>query len=116
LQDRVGLTVRDIEAEYAADRPKRARELAVARTELRPEIAEIARAGYPFGPDLYADIDCPTLVLRQDTDSDQRRADLDAAAALSDGRLVHVPDAGHCVFRDRYAAAMTELRGFLLRV
>ena len=109
-------SVDDIAAEYAADRPDRARELAVARTECRPEIAEIAREGYPYVPDYYPEFACPALVLRQDEDPAQRREDLAAAATLDDGRVVHLPDAGHCVFRDQYDAAWAELRTFLLGV
>lgn len=104
----------DIAAEYAEERPERAQELAVARTECRPEIAEIARVGYPYLPEFYPGIDCPALVLRQDESPDQRRDDLDAAVALESGRLVHVPGAGHCVFRDEYEAAYAELETFLL--
>lgn len=107
-------SVDDIAAEYTEERPDRARRLAAARTECRPEIAEIAREGYPYVPDYYPHIDCPALVLRQDEEPDQRRTDLDAAAALECGRVVHVPAAGHCVFRDQYEAAYTELQTFLL--
>ena len=106
-------SVQEITESYRTDRPERAERLAIARTELRPEIANIARAGYPFVPDFYPAIDCPALVLRQDAGPEQRRADLDAAESLPDGRIVHVPDAGHAVFRDRYDAAMAELQTFL---
>lgn len=105
--------VDDVAAEYADERPERARRLAVARTECRPEIAEIAREGYPYVPDLFPNIDCPALVLRQDEEVEQRRDDLDAAEMLETGRLVHVPRAGHCVFRDEYDAAFAELETFL---
>ncbi|WP_458188144.1 hypothetical protein [Haladaptatus sp. NG-WS-4] len=37
-------------------------------------------------------------------------------AVADAGRLVHVPEAGHCVFRDRYDAAYAELCAFLRRV
>lgn len=107
----------DLAAEFAADHdPELARRLAEARTELRPEIAEIARAGYPYVPDLFGDIGCPALVLRSDRDPAERANDFEEAETLRDGRLVHVPGAGHCVFRDRYDAAYAELRAFLRRV
>jgi len=38
------------------------------------------------------------------------------AAVVADGRLVHIPNAGHYVFRDSYDAAYAELRAFLQRV
>lgn len=89
-----------------------ARRLAVARAEFDPHSAEIARAGYPLLEDTFAEITCPTLVLKADAETSRRVRDLEAAAALSNGRLVHVPDAGHCIFRDEYEAAFAELRTF----
>lgn len=110
-------SVEEIAAEEFADRdPDLARRLAAARTELRPEIANVAREGFPDPRDAYADVDCPTLILKADADPERRAADLDVADALPNGRLVHVPGAGHCVFRDGYDAAYAELRAFLRRV
>ncbi|WP_416840943.1 alpha/beta fold hydrolase [Haloferax sp. DFSO52] len=106
-------TVDDIEAEYAETRPTLARRLAVARTECRPEIAEIVRSGFPSAADSFPSITAPTLVLKADDDTAGRANDLAVASTLRNGRLVHVPDAGHCVFRDQYDAAYAELRGFL---
>lgn len=63
----------------------------------------------------FPHIECPTLILRSDRDIETRVRDLDAAEALPDGRLVHVPDAGHYVFQDEYEAALAELRTFLTR-
>ncbi|MFW6384522.1 MAG: alpha/beta fold hydrolase, partial [Halodesulfurarchaeum sp.] len=81
-----------------------------------PRIAEIARQGYPHLPDAFSRIECPTVVLKSDADPETRMKDLDAAEALQDGRLVHVPEAGHTVFRDRYDSAVRELRAFLRRL
>ncbi|WP_411963935.1 alpha/beta fold hydrolase [Haloferax sp. YSMS24] len=106
-------SVDDIEAEYAETRPVLAHRLAVARTECRPEIANIVRAGFPRATNTFPDVTAPTLVLKADDDSAGRAEDIEVAAALRNGRLVHVPDAGHCVFRDQYDAAYAELRGFL---
>lgn len=115
----------DLEAERAHDLgparvravPDQPRREAVGLTECRPAVAEIAREGYPtdeYAEEILPAVDAPTLVLRADASPDQRRADLDAADALPDGRLVHVPDADHYVFGSRYEAAMRELRTFLL--
>lgn len=35
---------------------------------------------------------------------------------LPDGRVVHIPDAGHYVFDDEYDAAYAELQTFLRRL
>ena len=103
-------------AEFADRDPDLARRLAAARKRLRPAIANVAREGFPDPRGVYADIDCPTLVLKADADPERRAADLDVAGVLPDGRLVHVPGAGHCVFRDEYDAAYAVLRAFLRRV
>ena len=55
-------------------------------------------------------------MLKADADTATRATDLDVADELTEGRLVHVHGAGHCVFRDRYDAAYAELRTFLRRV
>ncbi|SNZ16082.1 Pimeloyl-ACP methyl ester carboxylesterase [Natronoarchaeum philippinense] len=89
--------------------------LALARTECSPEIAQVAREGYPDAGTAFEDVRCPTLVLKADAEPAARADHLDAAAALADGRLVHVPGAEHCVFRTRYDAAYRELRTFLRR-
>lgn len=94
-----------------------ARRLAVASAECSPNVAEIAREGYPKPlREVFSDISCPTLVLRSDAETERRVRDLTAADSLSNGRLVHVPDAGHYVFHDEYDAADAELRAFLQRV
>ncbi|EFW93474.1 alpha/beta hydrolase fold protein [Haladaptatus paucihalophilus DX253] len=103
-------------ADHDDREPALARRLAVANAECRPEIAEITREGYPPLADAFPDIECPTLVLKADADPATRAADLDLADELTDGRLVHVPDAGHCVLRDEYEAAYAELRTFLRRL
>lgn len=106
-----------VESEYEEFEPEWARRLAVAATECTPEIAEIAREGYPKPlRKLFSDIECPTLVVRSDADTERRTNDLDAAESLADGRLVHVPDAGHHVFHDAPEAARAELRAFLSRL
>ena len=96
--------------------PRWRRRLAVATTECHPQIAEIPRLGYPNLGDAFPDITCPTLVLKADADTETRVEDLDIAANLSDGRLVHVFEAGHCIFRERYNPAYAELRTFLRRL
>ncbi|ELZ18504.1 alpha/beta hydrolase [Haloterrigena salina JCM 13891] len=106
-----------VEAEYSELNPTHARRLATGHLESDPAIAELARQGYPSPlVDVLPDVSCRSLVLRSDADIDQRVADLNAADSLRSGRLVHVSNAGHYVFRDAYDAAYTELRTFLRRV
>lgn len=77
-------------------------------------VVQLARESYPTPlADQFPALECPTLVLRSDRDVETRVRDLEAAATLPDGRLVHVPNAGHYVFLDEYEAACTELQTFL---
>lgn len=109
-------SVEELRMEFEDERPETARRLAVARSRLRPEIAEIQRAGFPPVEERFADVACPTLVLKRDADPERRAAELDAAADLRNGRLVHVPGAGHAVLRNEYEASLAELLTFLRRV
>jgi pimeloyl-ACP methyl ester carboxylesterase len=111
-------SVEDVIADQYQDfDPDQARRLAEASLELRPEAAEIVRTGYPSPlDDVFPDITSRTLVLRRDVDIETRVKDLDAADNLPDGRLIHIPDAGHYVFQDAYDAAYVELQTFLRRV
>lgn len=105
-----------VETEYEGFDAEVARRHAIADRELSPNIAEIAREGYPKPlQEVFSDIECPTLVLRSDADTERRVRDLAAAESLANGRLVHVPDAGHRIFHDEYDAAHAELRAFLRR-
>lgn len=91
-----------------------ARRLATTVDECSPQIAKLAQEHAPV-KEAFDEIACSTLVLRRDVDVETRRRDIDAAERLRDGRLVHIPDAGHYVFRDEYEAATAELRVFLDR-
>lgn len=112
-----GKSVEEVVAEHYEERdPEQARRLATASLECSPRVAEIAREGYPSPlVDVFPRIACPTLVLRSDGDVERRVRDLDAADLLSDGRLVHVRDAGHYVLEDEYDDAYAEVRTFLRR-
>ena len=114
LDERAERTVEEeIAREYADVDPEWARRYAVADTECDPAIAEIAREGYPRVREQIARVTCPTLVLKSDGDVGRRVEDLEVAAELQNGRLVHVSGAGHYVFQSEYDAAMTELAAFL---
>jgi len=106
-----------VEEQYPEMDSAHARRLATGHLESSLEIAELAREGYPAPlVEKLPEISCQTLLLRSDRDVEGRVADLDAAERLQSGRLVHVPEAGHYVIRDRFDAALTEIRTFLRRV
>ncbi|MFC7140729.1 alpha/beta fold hydrolase [Halosimplex aquaticum] len=87
--------------------------LADARLRVSANITEVFRSGWADPADYYSDIDAPTLVLRADVDEQARERDRESVDLIPDGRLVHVDDAGHCVFRDQRSVATDEVRSFL---
>lgn len=101
--------------EYDEWDPELARRLAVADKECSPHIAKITARGFPRLNKTFEDIDCPTLVLRSDGSPTERADDLEVADNLQNGRLVHIHEAGHCIHRDCYDAAMAEIKTFLYR-
>ncbi|OVE84096.1 alpha/beta fold hydrolase [Natronolimnobius baerhuensis] len=90
-----------------------ARRVAEARRRLRPEIARVFEAGLLDPTELYGDLEAPTLILKADANEAEREREQEIAAFLPDGRLVHVDNAGHCVFWDERERATEELRAFL---
>lgn len=110
VEERIDEYYADVEAD--ADHRRR---LAAAADECSPHVVKTAQEHDPVAK-AFDDIECPTLVLRHDADVDDRVEDLNAAERLADGRLVHVPDAGHYVFRDAPETATAELRTFLARL
>jgi len=90
--------------------------LADARLRLSQNAVEIAREGYPDPREVYPGVDAPALILKADADEEARERHREIADLLPDGRLVHVDDAGHCVFRDQRPVATEELRAFLDRL
>jgi pimeloyl-ACP methyl ester carboxylesterase len=113
----------------AADEVPPALSATFARSDQRQSehVAEIARTGYPAFANVFPEITVPALLLRRDhattpdahrdgTPVQERVADLELADALPDGRLVHVPGAGHHVVLTARDAALAELRAFLARL
>jgi pimeloyl-ACP methyl ester carboxylesterase len=87
--------------------------LADARLRVSPNIVEVFASGWVDPQEAFPGIEAPTFVLRADVDEEARERDRGAVDRIPDGRLRHVDDAGHCVFRDRRDRATGELRSFL---
>lgn len=109
-------TVEEIAADHADYDPSVARRIGIANKQCNPQVAEIAREGTPPLTDALDRIECPTLILKSDVHPESRAKELNIAAKLGSARLVHIPDAGHAVFRDQFDAAYSELRTFLHQV
>ena len=63
--------------------------------------------------ELFARIGVPTLILKADADEGTRTKNREVAAALRNGRIVHIDGAGHNVRREQKAALLAALRDFL---
>jgi pimeloyl-ACP methyl ester carboxylesterase len=96
--------------------PDLARRVAEARRRLRPEIGRVFEAGLVDPTETYGDIEAPTLVVKADADEAEREREREIAGLLPDGRIVHVDDAGHCVFWDERERATERLQAFLATV
>lgn len=103
----------DIKARFEDPDPDWVRRCARASMECSPHIAAIAREGYPDLREAFAKITCPTLLLKADADAERREQQLEIAAGLADGQLVHIPDADHYVFQTQFDTAFAELDAFL---
>ena len=58
-------------------------------------------------------IAAPALILKADAQGVLRQENEATASLLPNGRIVHVPGAGHCARRDQKAVALGILRTFL---
>jgi len=96
--------------------PDLARRVAEARRRLRPEIARVFEADLVDPTERYGDVEAPTLIVKADADEPEREREREIAAYLQDGQIVHVDDAGHCVFWDERERATEELRAFIATV
>lgn len=63
--------------------------------------------------DAFPKIKIPVLILKQDTDEEGKKRDQEVASLLSNGRLVHIQGAGHCIRRDKPEATIKVLKEFL---
>ena len=90
---------------------------ALARVVIRPEVGFHFFRGEGFTYDWFDELDrirCPTLVLAGELDPVTTVADHEElAAAIPGSRLEVLPNAGHGVFRDRPAEALSIIREFV---
>ncbi|AEH36554.1 alpha/beta fold hydrolase [Halopiger xanaduensis] len=78
-----------------------------------PAVEQVLEADRVDPAAVFPDIEAPTLILKADADPGSRERHREAASHLSDGRLVHVDGAGHCVLRDRHERVVDEIHSFL---
>ena len=67
---------------------------------------------------MFARIECPALLLTADPDAGALvtpGAAVEAARIAARLQTAHIPGAGHCIHRDRFAQTMRAVRRFLER-
>jgi pimeloyl-ACP methyl ester carboxylesterase len=81
---------------------------------VNPNVVDIIR-GHSFGDavETYPKIFVPTLILKADTDADNRSKHLEMARLLPQGKMVYIEGAGHVVHNDKPAETERQIRAFL---
>ena len=77
-----------------------------------PNTALRSRSGRPSMSELFSKITAPTLILKADAQGQTRMQNEEVAQLLSNGRIVHVEGAGHCVHRDQMQRAVKAINTF----
>ena len=67
----------------------------------------------PSMSELFSKTTCPTLILKADDQGELREKNKEVAAALNNGKLVHVEGARHSVHRDQPERFLNALNSFL---
>ncbi len=86
-----------------------------AESKLQLDLPGIAELSFTSSRDLrefFADISCPTLFLKADTDSAERHRHRKIVERIPLGRIVHIDGAGHNVRRDCHEESVRVLRQF----
>jgi len=78
-----------------------------------PDTAFVSRSGRPPMSELFTKITAPTLILKADAQSDERKKNEEVAKLLKNGKIVHVEGARHNVRRDQKARLLKALKAFL---
>jgi len=78
-----------------------------------PDTAFVSRSGRPPMSELFTKITAPTLILKADAQSDERKKNEEVAKLLKNGKIVHVEGARHNVRRDQKARLLRSLKAFL---
>jgi len=105
--------IRDLKAEQKSHWPEcDYKPWAESKLQYSPKIAETYDA-LPQLVDYFPSITAPTLILKADAEEPERQKNLEAAARLPNGKLVHVDGAGHSVHRDKPKESLRVIREFL---
>lgn len=89
-----------------------------SKVEFDPGIFQHLQVSFPWREQLPT-ITCPILLVTGDPASGaivSPQVAQEAASLWRQGEVIHIPRAGHCIHRDRYAETMPMIQDFLSRV
>jgi pimeloyl-ACP methyl ester carboxylesterase len=90
-------------------------EWARSRVQVSPNVMSIGKTMGSI-PEDFPRITCPVLILKADADPETRKKNEAAAATIPDGKIIHIPNAGHNVRRENWPATIRHLDEFLAQL
>ncbi len=122
ITERQAMTPEQVIATRQAEQPRWEEEefpdWSVAKTQVSPDVVEFILAIPPW-QEVARALQCPTLLITADVKQDAIVTQAQAAEAQALNPLIevaYVPDAGHNIRREDFAAYMTALRAFLTEI
>lgn len=120
ILNRKAMPTPDLIAQRKREQPKWADEeftdWIVAKQQVSPEVTQFITALRVPWRDVASRIVCPALLITADVSEGALVSPESAAEAVKlmpQGRMVHIPGAGHNIRRDQFEAYMTAVRAFL---
>jgi pimeloyl-ACP methyl ester carboxylesterase len=87
-------------------------EWARSKPQVSPQVFSMGKTMGTI-PNDFLQITCPVLILKADADEEVRRKNEAAVALIPNGKIIHIPNAGHNVRRDNWTATIQYLDEFL---
>ena len=91
---------------------------AASKVEFNPEVFQHLESMPPWRA-LLPRVTCPILLITGDNEAHALvtpQGAQEAASLWQHGEVIHIPGAGHCIHRDRYAETIPQVLDFLSRV
>jgi pimeloyl-ACP methyl ester carboxylesterase len=87
-------------------------EWAKAKAQVSPQVFNMGDSMRSIPAD-FPQITCPVLILKADAPQEIQDKNKAAVAAIPNGRIIHITDAGHNIRRDNWAALIQHIEAFL---
>jgi pimeloyl-ACP methyl ester carboxylesterase len=90
-------------------------EWAKAKAQVSPQVFNMGASMRTISLD-FPNITCPVLIMKADASQDVQEKNEAATNALQNGKIFHVPGAGHNIRRDNWAELIQHIEGFLKEI